>query len=54
MNHEYRVMNRKSILEIEEKIGDGDWKPICQCASVDEAKGLLADLRSLEGSKDEN
>lgn len=46
-----RVMRRKNVFEIEERIGDGNWTPICECSSIEEAKELLRDLKILEGEE---
>ena len=49
---ELRTMRRGELYEIEEKIGDGYWMPICQCTTVEEAKHILKNLRTLEGEED--
>ena len=46
---ERRTMKRGELYEIEEKIGDGLWAPICHCDSIEEAKDILKNLKTLEG-----
>jgi hypothetical protein len=41
-------MKRDDKYEIEERIGDGDWQPVCECLTIDEAKEILRNLRLLE------
>ena len=48
MKHERRVMKRGELYEIEEKIGDGDWATVCECATINEAKDLLKNLKALD------
>lgn len=51
MKKERRVMKRGEIYEIEEKYGDGDWATVCECATINEAKNLLKNLRTLDGEE---
>ncbi|MBQ3474461.1 hypothetical protein IJH24_03520 [Candidatus Saccharibacteria bacterium] len=51
MKRERRVMKRGEIYEIEEKISDGDWAVVCQCATINEAKQLLKNLKVLDGEE---
>lgn len=48
---ERRTMKRNDKYEIEERIGDGDWQPVCECRTIDEAKEILRSLRLLEEEK---
>lgn len=48
---ERRVMKRGELYDIEEKIGGGDWSPVCECNSINEAKELLKNLKTLEGEE---
>lgn len=43
-----RTMKRGDAYEIEERIGDGDWMPIAERDSIEEAKNTLKALRALE------
>lgn len=47
MKPERRTMKRDDRYEIEEKIGDGQWAPICECRTIDEAKNILKNLKTL-------
>lgn len=48
MKHERRVMKRGELYDIEEKLGDGDWATVCECATINEAKDLLKNLKALD------
>lgn len=48
MKHERRTMKRGGKYEIEERIGDGDWQTVCECATINEAKELLKNLKLLD------
>ena len=48
MQRERRTMKRDGKYEIEERVGDGDWQPVCECRTIDEAKEILRNLRLLE------
>ena len=52
MKKERRTMKRGEHYEIEERIGSGSWTPICQCETVEEAKEILKNLRTLDGEED--
>ena len=43
-----RTMKRGEHYDIEEKIGSGDWEPICECHSINEAKDMLKTLKTLD------
>lgn len=53
MKH-YRVMRRGDIYEIEEMLGDGDWMPIAQCDSIEEAKDTLKTIKTLDSEKEDD
>lgn len=46
---ERRVMKRGGLYDIEERLGSGNWAPVCECSSINEAKELLKNLKTLEG-----
>lgn len=55
MQRERRTMKRDDDrYEIEERIGDGDWQPVCTCRTIDEAKEILKNLKTLEEEDGEN
>lgn len=54
LKHEWRVMKRGELYEIEEKIGGANWAVICECATVNEAKGILKSLKTLDGEEEAN
>lgn len=45
---ERRTMKRGETYEIEEKIADGVWATVCKCATINEAKDLLKNLKALD------
>lgn len=49
MKKQRRTMKHGEVYVIEEKLGDGDWVPVCQCYSTTEAKELLKNLKILDG-----
>lgn len=51
MKHQWRVMKRGELYEVEEKISGTDWAVICSCATINEAKGILKNLKTLEGEE---
>lgn len=48
LKHERRVMKRGEVFDIEERIADGDWTTVCECATINDAKSLLKNLRILD------
>ena len=48
MKKERRTMKKGNVYEIEEKIGDGDFQPVCKCKTISEAKEMLKALRILD------
>lgn len=48
---ERRTMKRGEKYDIEERIKGGDWQPICECYSIEEAKEILKNLRTLDGEE---
>ena len=44
-------MQRDGHYAIEERIGDGVWDTICECATINEAKEILRNLRALENGE---
>ena len=43
-----RTMKVSGGYEIQERYGEGNWAPICQCDTLDEAKETLKNIRLLE------
>ena len=44
-------MKRGGKYEIEEKVNGGDWETVCECCSIEEAKEILKNLRTLDGEE---
>lgn len=52
MHKERRTMKRGGKYDIEEKNAGGDWEIVCECCSIEEAKGILKNLRTLDGEEE--
>lgn len=52
MKRQRRTMKRGDVYEIEEKIGSGDWEPVCESPDLDEIKRILKTMDALEGEDD--
>lgn len=52
MYKERRTMKRGEKYEIEEKVGYKEWEVVCQCHSIEEAKEILKNLKTLDGEED--
>lgn len=38
--------------EIQERIEDGEWAPICECDSIEQVKDTLKKIKAAEGEND--